>query len=247
MKSILQMDRDEILALTPDDITRLLTSEELLHIAKILGAFWQYDYQAAKDGRLGLHAELKSGLHSDGFFVSRVFLAAPNILEIIADQLAIIARVEMAGCGVPLPDYVVGIPTGATTLGEKLAEILGVKPATMEKVDGRIKITTELKSGNVIMIVEDVVTRGTATREAIASIFRQQPKTIVMPWVVAIINRGGLRNVEVDASKFSIRAIADAQMNDWTPEECPLCKMGSPPIKPKATDKNWEEITHSQI
>jgi len=247
VKDILQMGREEILALTPNDIDRLLTAAELLYIAEVFEASWRYNYQATKNGRIGQHAELKSERHSDGFFVSKIFLAEPNILEITANQLAVIAREEMAICGVPLPDYVVGIPNGATPLGKKLAEILGVKPATMEKTDGRIKITTELKSGDVIMVVEDIVTRGTATREAIASIFRQQPRVIVMPWVVAIINRGGLRNVEVDASKFSIRAIADARMNDWTPGECPLCKMGSVPIKPKATDENWHKITHSQI
>jgi len=122
----MKMRREEILALNPDSITRLLTGEELFHIAKVLGALWQYDYRAADEGRYGLHAELKSGKHSDGFFVSRILLAEPNILEIIANQLAIIARAETTSYGVPLPDCIVGIPTGATTLGEKLAEILGV-------------------------------------------------------------------------------------------------------------------------
>lgn len=245
---ILQMRRDEILALNPDSITRLMTAEELLHIAKILEAFWQYDYEAAKNGHPGLHAELKSGQHSDGFFVSRIFLAAPNILEIVVHQLAIIARAEISRYGVPLPDYVVGIPTGATKLGEKLAEILGAKPARMEKIDGHIEMVAELESGDSIMVVEDVVTRGTATREAIAAIFRQRPDAIVMPWIIAILNRGGLKTIGADASNFLIRAIADTPMNDWLPDQCLLCrKYGSRTIKPKSTNENWWEITHSQI
>lgn len=246
MEDILKMRREEILALDPNSITRLLTGEELFRIAEALGALWQYDYQAAKEGRYGLHAELKSGKHSDGFFVSRILLAEPNMLEIIARQLAIIVHKETTNYRVPLPDCIVGIPTGATTLGEKLAEILGVQSATMEKVDGRIEMITELKPGDSIMMTEDVVTRGTATREAIASIFRQQPGAIVMPWIVAIINRGRLESVTADASKFLICAIANTPMDDWSPEECPLCRMGSTTIKPKETNKNWHRIIRSQ-
>lgn len=242
------MKREEILALNPDSITRVLTGEELLLIAKLLEAFWQYDYQAAKNGRPGLHAELKSGKHSDGFFVSRIFLAEPNILEIIANQLASIIRAETRNYGVLLPDYVVGIPTGATTLGEKVAKLLDVQPAIMEKINGRIKMVSKLEQGDSIIVVEDVITRGTATREAIASIFREQPQAIVMPWIPAIINRGGLKTVEADASKFLIRAIANMPMNDWPPDQCPLCrKYNSKAIKPKVTDENWREITRSQI
>jgi len=116
----------------------------------------------------------------------------------------------------------------------------------MKKVDGRIEMITELEPGNSVLVAEDVVTRGTATREAIASIFRQQPGAIVMPWVVAIINRGRLESVIADTSKFLICAIADTPMDDWPPDKCPLCPK-SIAIKPKESDESWRRITHSQI
>ena len=37
-------------------------------MAAMLGAFWSYDYEALKAGKPGMHALLKSGLHSEGLF-----------------------------------------------------------------------------------------------------------------------------------------------------------------------------------
>lgn len=48
------MEHPEILELTLEPFNRLLTPDELIHIATILGAFWSYDYEAAKQGRVGM-------------------------------------------------------------------------------------------------------------------------------------------------------------------------------------------------
>ncbi|MDD3151102.1 MAG: hypothetical protein PHV68_09775 [Candidatus Gastranaerophilales bacterium] len=248
MKDILRMGRDEILAFTPDDIDRLLTAEELIHMAKLLGAYWQYDYEAAKAGMVGLHAELKSGRHSDGFFVSRIMLAKRNVLEIIAHQLAMKVRESIFVDNIPIPDYVAGIPAGATPIGEKLAQIIGAKPAEMDKVNGCIKLITQLPPNTTIIVVEDFITRGTGIAEAIQEIERCQPKAKIYRFVPAIINRGGITEKHViGVGTVYPLPIAEVRINDWNPEDCPLCAKGSKPIKPKATDKNWEEITHSQI
>ncbi|MFA5068488.1 MAG: hypothetical protein WC466_10720 [Candidatus Izemoplasmatales bacterium] len=253
MKSILQMDRDEILALEPSDqrARKQLTPEEIIHIAKKLNAFWQYDYEAAKQGRVGLHAELKSGLCSDGFFISRILLEQDNICEIFANQLAIKARTALCLTHTPIPDYAVGIPTGATRLGEKFARIIGAKPAEMQKVDGKIKLITKLQPGETMILVEDFITRGTGFAEAIQEIEHCQPETKIYEWIPAIINRGGLTEKHIcPIGMVYPLAIANIRINDWLPEICPLCNMEpqkSPRIKPKATNENWREITTSQL
>ena len=117
MRHILDMSRHEIWGIRPEEVTRLLTADEVVHIAILLGAFWTYDYEAAQKGRAGMHALLKSGLHSDGFFVSRIMLQTENILEIMARQMVMCLK----KAGLSQVDWVAGIPDGATKLGERIA------------------------------------------------------------------------------------------------------------------------------
>ena len=78
---------EELLMLDPVEVKGLLSSFEILHIFKAFNGFWSYDYEAAKEGRPGLHAELKSKQHSDGFLFSKAALRYFNICRIMAKQL----------------------------------------------------------------------------------------------------------------------------------------------------------------
>lgn len=246
--NILQMSREELLALKPEDITRPLTPEEIIYIASALGAFWKYDYDAAKQGRVGMHAILKSGRHSDGFFISRILLEPENIRLIMADQ---IVRKFHGNIRVwPRPDYVAGVPDGATKLGEDIARLLGSKNAVMEKHDGRISLVTEIESYASVLLVEDFCTRGTGFKEAVNIVVSSQPRAGIIPIDPVILNRGGLETIIVEnVGTFLVLPVVEWRVQDWDPadgEGCPLCKMGSVPMKPKATDENWRLITASQ-
>ena len=243
---ILKMGRPELLNLEPKDIylRRPLTPEEVVHMAKTLGAFWTYDYEAAKRGRVGMHAILKSGLHSDGFFVSRIMLQPWNILYAMAQQ--IVMRLQAAN--LPKPDYVAGIPDGATKLGDEVTWILGSKPARMEKVDSRIYLISPLKTDCSLLFIEDFCTRGTGFTEAVRAVKENHPSVHILPYDPVIINRGGLEEIVVEGiGIFKIMAVVENRINDWEPVDCPLCKLGSKPIKPKETEENWQAITTSQL
>jgi len=245
MKKIIEMNRDELLALEPRDIQRFLTSEEVKHIARTLGAFWSYDYEASKAGKHGLHAELKSGRHSDGFFVSRIMLEADNIRSIMAHQIVM----RLADSGVPSPCYIAGIPDGATALGKIVADILGSAFVEMRKCDGRIELTTKLCSGADLLFIEDFCTRATGFREAVAAVATAYPDVEILPYDPVIINRGGLEVVEIDGpgkGRYEILPVVDERVSDWAPAECPLCKSGSEAIKPKVTDADWYKLINSQ-
>lgn len=241
------MRREELLRLDPKDITFLLTAEEIMHMAEVLGAFWRYDYQAKRAGIVGMHALLKSGQHSDGFIVSRIFLEHENILKIMANQIAMVF-LEKANryLATRKLDYVVGVPKGATELGLELAKILNVKPALMEKVDGEIVFSTQIKPGDYILVVEDFCTRGTGFVEAAEAIRRVQHDANIVPYAPVILNRGGLDLIETPETHYLILPVVERRIQDWSPVECPLCKAGSMPIKPKETDENWLKITKSQ-
>jgi hypothetical protein len=58
---------------------------------------------------------------------------------------------------------------------------------------------------------------------------------IVLPVILALVNRSGL--TEVSGKK--IIALIDRPMPMWTPDECPLCKVGSEALRPK---DNWAKL-----
>lgn len=243
MPNILSMKKEGLLNLAPREVTEKLTADEVVHIAKELGAFWDYNYPALEKGKPGLHAELKSKRHSDGFFVSRLMLQHPNILEIMAYQLAL----AFWDTETLEPEFVAGIPDGATQLGERVASWLSAEVLQLKKENGKIFLAQELSHDDRILLVEDFCTRGTGFKEAVQDIRTRYPSVNFILYEPVLINRGGLSSIEVPGvGNFEILPIADHRINDWEPEECPLCKKGSEPIKPKATDKNWQLITESQ-
>jgi len=250
--NIVGLSKEQILALTPEDIgARIITKEEFFYIAKVLDAHWVYNYRAAREGKPGLHALLKSLRHSDQFFVSKILLAHKNVREIIAHQLVMTYRER----GIALPDGVAGIPDGATELGEDFARIMGVRSVKMKKAEGKIVIDDNLPAGFRLLLIEDFCTRGTGFVEAAKDILRAFPATEILPLEIVILNRGGLSVIEVkmngfDDLEFDVVALVTEKIDDWIAEECELCiKFGSKPIKPKDKDhpENWEMINTAQL
>ncbi len=250
MFKIIGISPEALLKLAPDSIDWKLTKDEFVYIAKLLGAFWQYNYEAAKQGKAGLHALLKSLLHSDGFFYSKLLLGPANVREIMARQLVMLFN-EL---GIAKPDRIVGIPDGATELGKEVADLLGVSYAEMKKEDGRITLESSIAADETVLIIEDFCTRGTGLIEAVVDILSKQPKAKIVPFALYILNRGGLSEIEVPAEKtggekmvIKVVPVVDHKINDWELAMCPLCKdFGSEVIKPKATEENWLAINTSQ-
>ena len=245
MLKVIGMSREELIALATNKVIGLLSEEDVVYIAKTLDAYWQYDYEAAKQGRPGLHAELKSLRHSDGFFVSKILLQYQNIREIMAEQLVF----HFNRLGIAKPVWVAGIPDGATELGRDVARIMGVKYAEMKKEDGHIVMVSLIAPGDSLLWIEDFCTQGTGLKEATLNVLLQQPHVNFCPYELVIINRGGLKEIAVEGigDPFQVVAAADHRVDDWEPPKCPLCNdYGSGAIKPKATEENWQVIITSQ-
>lgn len=246
MRNILQMEKGELLKLTVGDIPRLLTQKEFVHIARKLGAYWTYDYEAADKGKAGLHAELKSGLHSDGFFVSYILLEPENMLDIFAHQMVM----RMKQARIPKPDFIAGIPDGATKLGKRIAELLHVPETHLVKENGRIVLKSEIPAGKSLLLVEDFCTRGTGFKEAVLEIKNRQPTVRFHHYELVILNRGGLKMIFVEGvSHFIITPLVEYKIQDWDPKKyCKLCvEYNSTVIPPKKTDENWRLLTTSQL
>lgn len=241
---ILSLSKEKLLTLDPKKIDRALSPEEVVYIAELLGAFWKYDYETARSGKIGLHAELKSGKHSDGFFISKILLEPRNIQLLFA--LQIVRKIKQVISFTP--DYVGGVPDGATSLGEDIQLFLGAAPLLMKKESGRILVTGNIKPGSKVLLIEDFCTTGTGFKEAASAVLQTQPKAIIIPYNPVIINRGGITNffVERDQS-IKIIPVAEVRINDWEKDDCPLCQNGSGAIKPKVSEESWLQITTSQI
>ncbi len=241
---ILEMSGGDLQNFSFEGLCRDLSFEEILHIFSVFKGFWQYDYKAAEKGRVGNHAELKSGRCSDGFLYSKTVLSHPNLCKYIAIQMAINYRVKK----LPTPDYVVGVPDGATELGKFFAQtqFIKAKIAEMIKENGRIKLVSSLQEGDSILFIEDLCTRGTGLKEAFDSVLAGNPLIKVIPYEPVIVNRGGLREIKHGDFTFSIIPVITYHINDWDKAECPLCKMGSVPIRPKASEENWKKLVNSQ-
>lgn len=248
-------DVEKFLQLLPEHPDWMLTEEEFFQIAQHFGGFWRYNYEAAKKGRFGNHAELKSGRCSDGFFWAAAILDDPVICQIMAQQL-----VNRYLGRFPLPDYIAGIPKGASKLGEAFAKIVNIPVARLEKVDGRIQLIGGIPSGKKILLIEDVCTKGctkgTGFTEAVKLIYSTCPAVNFIPAEPVIINRGGLEKVIVELAEgpsiragllFKVMPIVTCRINDWAKEECPLCKIGSLPIQPKKTADSWDTLINSQV
>ncbi|MBP6060470.1 MAG: hypothetical protein KA515_00480 [Candidatus Pacebacteria bacterium] len=206
---------------------------------KRLGALWIHDGHPKRP-----HALLTSGLHSGGFFNSKIVvqddillnMAAKDLVSVFFDQACERRPYDIAG--------VIGPQTGATKLAQFLSlelptkePAISISPAKGE-VDGqKAMIFTEeeraMIAGRKFLLCEDVLTTGLSvdlTAEAV-----KKAGGIVEPYMLVLVNRSGLREI----AWRQVVALIDNHMPIWTPKECPLCPV-SKAIRPKSEDgQNW--------
>jgi orotate phosphoribosyltransferase len=244
MIKIVGMTGTEITKIDPKSVKRILSFDEIMYIAMALGAFWQYDYFAGySKRRWGYHAELKSGRHSDSFFDAKIMLSFPSIKTLLARQMVLrLRRLDTIR-----PDWVAGVPNGATEFTKEIARITELEFIELVKDNNHIVSPQRLGRGNLLLF-EDVCSSGTGFREAVSAIKLKSPNVRLLPIEPVILNRGWAKRIfiEEEHENFKIVALIKCPMREWEPQECPLCEQGSKAIKPKETNENWRLITTSQ-
>ncbi len=217
-----------------------------------LDALWIHDGNPLRP-----HALLTSGNHSNGFFDSLPVVTHLGLLEVaVSDLVTLLIEGDV---DLHKVDMVVGPQTGATKLAEALSlEITLAEPqfplvgglrtcltaSPAKHFEGGVKSMVfneeEWKSllGRHILLCDDVLTTGSSielTERAIT-----QGGGVVLPYVVVLVNRSGLS--EVNGKK--IIALIDHPMPIWEARECPLCAQGSVALRPKE-EGNWAQLNQN--
>ncbi len=129
-------------------------------------------------------------------------------------------------------DLVVGPALGGVIIAHEVASALNVRCIFAERKEGEMQIRRgfEVKEGERVIVVEDVVTTGGSVNEVI-SLLKERNANVI--GVGSLINRTkGTNPFEVD-----YRALMEVNIESYDADDCPLCKKGIPAVKPGSRHK----------
>ena len=116
---------------------------------------------------------------------------------------------------------------GGLIIGHEVARALGGRAVFAERRDGQLILRRgfRLDPGERVLVVEDVITTGTSTRETI-DVARDGGAEVV--GAASVISRGG---ADVDVG-VRFEALAGVSWPTHEPSACPLCAEGVPITQP---------------
>lgn len=214
-----------------------LTEAKVIELYQDADAWWTFDYDGDPKAP---HAELTGGRHSDGYIDSGKVLCDPSVSDLLAWNLAHTLRQRNAILPVP---WVVSSPYAAITFGHDLARHIGARFGFAEKDPtdpaGKALVWSgrfAIQAGAFALQCEELITTlGTAlkVRDAIE---RQNPHPVsFLPDVATII----YRPEQLQGGLIDITALVRRIVKSWKADECPLCRQGSRPLRPKS---HWAEL-----
>ena len=165
------------------------------------------------------HFLLTSGLHSGHYVEKFQVLQYPKATEELCAGLAEKFKAEKI-------DLVIGPVTGGIILAHETAKHFGTRAIFAERENGKMTIKRgfEIKPGERVLVVEDIVTTGGSVMEVIEVV---QSLGGVVAGVAILVDRSG-GTVEFGAPAKSMLTL---NIQNFTPVECPYCKQGLPLTK----------------
>ncbi len=164
------------------------------------------------------HFLLSSGRHSDRYVQCARLLQYPDraarVLAVAAEQFR----------AVPF-DLIVGPAMGGIIVAYELARQLGKPGIFVERENGVMTLRRgfTIPRGARCVISEDVVTTGKSSEET-AGVIRACGGEVV--GIACIANRSA------EPIMHPVWSAIRLSIENWAPEECPLCKKGIPWVKP---------------
>ncbi len=166
------------------------------------------------------HFILTSGLHSNRYIQCALVLQHPAIAQQLCSELA--ARIGETGAAV-----VVAPALGGVIVAHEVARALKTRALFTERQAGIMSLRRgfNLKPSEPTLVVEDVITTGGSTRETMACVRQAGGKVVAAG---SLVDRSG-GTADLGVPKTSLVTIA---VENYDPAQCPLCKSGSPAVKP---------------
>ncbi len=164
------------------------------------------------------HFLLSSGKHSNKYCQCAKLLQYPDkakkVISIVKDKVS------------PLDlDVIVGPAMGGITAAYELGRQLGIKAIFTERENNVMTLRRgfEIKPGDRILIMEDVVTTGKSSGETV-KVIESLGGTVV--GIGCIVDR------KVSEIQLPIYSSVELFFDTYDEESCPLCEKGSKPVKP---------------
>jgi orotate phosphoribosyltransferase len=132
------------------------------------------------------HFILSSGLHSSRYLqCARVLMdprRASRLAEALADRMPQALRGEI--------DLVVSPAMGGVIIGHEMGRALGVEAIFVERPSGTFELRRgfAIRPGQKVLLVEDVVTTGLSSREAMEAVARAGGEVVA---ATALVDRSG--------------------------------------------------------
>ncbi len=185
-------------------------------------------YNAMLEG----HFLLSSGLHSDKYLQCALVLQYPDLAEKIA--MLLFEEIKKKSDIWQRINLVVSPALGGIIIGQEMARVIktiagcNVRAIFTERDNlGQMTLRRgfEITNKDNVIIVEDVVTTGKSTNEVIDVVEKCNGKVLS---IASIINR----SIEEKMFKFPYFYISKVDINNFVPENCPLCKKNIPLVRP---------------
>ena len=171
------------------------------------------------------HFRLTSGLHSAEYLQSALVLQHPAA----AEKLGRLLVQELRPLLSDTPAVVVSPALGGLIIGHEVARALGCRFIFTERDAETKKMILRrgfgVETGEAAVVIEDVITTGGSTQDVIEVLQGIGAQVLAAG---SIIDRSGGR------AKVSVPrvALATLQVAAHYPEECPMCGLGIPVVKP---------------
>jgi len=166
------------------------------------------------------HFQLTSGLHSSQYFQCAKVLQYPKYLHLLCGEIA--KHFEYADI-----ELVISPAIGGVVVGTEVGRMLQVRTVFAERKEGKMELRRgfEIRPGERVLAVEDVVTTGGSVFEIVDLIKKADARLAGVGYVVDRSNG----KISFDAKHFSVLQL---DVVAHKPEECPMCKNGIPVTKP---------------
>lgn len=232
----------DILGIDPKNYegeNKAITMREFHHIMRVLNAYWQHDGTADAP-----HVRLSSGLHSSLFLNVALALTYPPLTDIFAYAIVNLVRKHYKG---PI-DWVIGSDHSGANLAYAVARLLKARSDFTEKrvetVNGEQMKFQDWKRFPIgekerVLLVEELTTTAGTIMQMMEGITNGTPHRVqFVPIIAAIVNRTGVPRLSVNRKE--VHGLFTYPPNQWTPDECPLCRIGSEVIdKPR---HEWKRL-----